>query len=240
MKAISSIVFSTLLLFGIAQGAQAQNAPQAPVPAPAPGTVNVITYIEVATASIPKVFGVLRQYRDASGAEQGITGIDLYHEVGRPDRFAVNEQWQNRMAYEAHKRAPAIMQLLAALKDYEIVPPDSHVFQGLSVGPAKPPINCCAMIYVVGHFEIPAARLADFNSLVKPFADMSRAEHGGMRFDILQDTTPPRNQLTIFESWTNSEDLEAHRRSDHVITFRRALEPLLTRMYDDRTYGKFD
>ncbi len=240
MKSIPRTLLSALLLFGIAPGAQSQNAAPAVTPAPPQSTVHVITYIDVSVAAVPRAAGVLRQYRDAARAESGNTGVDLYQELGRASHFAVNEQWQDQASFDAHKRANAATQLLAALKEVQSAPPDNHIFQGYSVGPVRPPGQGNAKVYGMSHFEIPAARLADFGTLAKPFADMSRMDRGGMRFDILQESNPRQNQLTIFESWASPQDFEAHRISASVQKFRESLAPMLTGPYDDRFYGKFN
>ena len=130
MKSIPCMVLSALLLFGIAPGAFAANAPLPSIPAPPASAVFVVTYIDVSEVSVPRAIGLFRRYQADSGAN-----VDLYEELGRSYRFAITETWQDKAAYEAHKSSPAVTQLLAGLKDMQSAPPDSHVLQGISVGP---------------------------------------------------------------------------------------------------------
>lgn len=238
MKSMQRILLIVLLSFSVAPGAQSQNLP--PGPAPDESAVYVVTYIEVTAMSVPRAIGPLLQYREAVRAEFGNSSVDLYQELGRPYRFAIYEQFQDRATFEAHKLGNATTQLLVGLKDIQSAPPDSRAFQGFAVGPVRPPGGGRAKIYSISHIEIPAARLADFGALARPFVETSRTDPGGMRFDVLQELDPRQNQLTVFESWSSPQDFEAHRISAHVQQFREGLAPMLIGLYEDRLYGIFD
>lgn len=236
MKSIRSVLWLALFLFGAAPGAQSQ--PASPTPAPPPSAVFVVTHIGVSAAGIPDAIGLLGRYRDAL-AQAGTPNVDLYQELGRPDRFAIVEQWQDRPALDA-KRPGAAAMLAAGLKDIQSAPPDSQIFQGFSVAPIRPPGGGRAKVHGLSHFEIPAARLTEFDALVKPYLEASRTDAGGMRFDLLKGQGPRQNQFTIVESWSNPQDFESHRNSAPVKKFREGLAPMLTGPFDDRLYGKFN
>src|SRR3970282_2116332 len=136
MTSIQRILLSAVFLFSAASGAESQNSP--PGSAPAQTAVHVITHIEVTAASIPRAIGLLRQYRDEL-AQSGNSSVDLYQELARPYRFAINEQWQDRSTFEAQGTGAAMARLLAAVKELQTAPPDSHGFQGFAVGSVRPP-----------------------------------------------------------------------------------------------------
>ena len=236
MKSIPRLLVLALLL-GAAPAAQSQNVQV--TPAPAAGTVFVVTYIDVALASVPQAIGLLRQYRDELRTS-GNAGADIYEELGRPYRFAITEQWKDRATFDAHKAGPEATQLMAGLKDIRTAPTDSYVFEGYSVSTVKNPPGGRGRAYGISRFEIPAARLAAFGALVKPYIETSRAEHGELRFDVLQELKPHQNRVTILDWWGDPQDYENHRSSPAAQKFREGLAPTLIGSYDDRLYGKFD
>jgi quinol monooxygenase YgiN len=235
MKSIQPFLLSALLSLCVASEASSQNAASAPPQS----AIYVVTYIDVSLASVPRAIGLLQQYHDKL-AQSGNANVDLCEELGRPDHFAIVETWPDRASFDAHKSGPEATQLLAGLKDMQSAPPDSRILQGFAVGPARPPGGGRAKVYMISRFEIPAARLADFGAMTKPYVAASRTDQGGMRFDILQELNPRQNQLTIYESWSNPQDFETHRISAPVQKFRDGLAPMLIGSYDDRLYGKFN
>lgn len=233
MKYMRYVLTFLLLAAGAAHAGEAR----APTPAAPPGTVNVITFVDVSTASIPRAIGLLRTYRDAT-AKAGVVAVDLYQELGRPYRFAINEQWKDRASYDAERQGQATAQFLTALKSVQSAPPESHVFQGFAVGPVSPVAGGRAQVYGISYFEIDLARVADLTNLVRPFADAGRKDEGGMRLDFLQEVAPRQNHILLFSSWNGPDEHETHRTSAHAQRFREGLAPLLTGAFDDRLYGK--
>lgn len=233
MKYMRCVLMFLLLATGVAHAGE----DRAPTPAAPAGTVNVVTFVDVSTASIPRAIGLLRTYRDAT-AKAGISAIDLYQELGRPYRFAINEQWKDQASYDSQRQGLAATQLLAALKAMQSAPPESHVFQGYAVGPVRPVAGGRAQVYGICYFEIEAARLADFGNLVRPYVDAGRKDEGGMRLDFLQEANPRQTHILLFSSWNGPDEHEAHRISAHAQRFRESLAPLLSGSFDDRLYGK--
>jgi quinol monooxygenase YgiN len=82
--------------------------------------------------------------------------------------------------------------------------------------------------------------MGDFTALLTPFAQASRSDADGMRFDIWQEATPGAIQVTIYESWSNPGAFQAHRASDHVRAFRDGVVEITNAPYDDRIYGIFE
>jgi len=233
MKQMSYVLMLLLFATGVAHAGE----DRAPTPAAPPGTVNVVTFVDVSVASIPRAIGLLRTYRDAT-AKAGISTIDLYQELGRPHRFAINEQWKDQASYDSQLQGPAATQLRTALKAMQIAPPESHMFQGFAVGPVRPVAGGRAQVYGICYFEIAAPRLAEFGNLVRPYADAGRKDDGGMRLDFLQEASPRQSHILLFSSWNGPDEHEAHRTSAHAQKFRENLAPLLNGSFDDRLYGK--
>jgi quinol monooxygenase YgiN len=237
MKSIRRILLSALLLLGVPYGAQGQNAAEPSLPPK--NAAFVVTYIDVALAAAPRAIGLLQQYRDALAAA-GNSSVELYQRLGQPDQFVIAEQWPDRATFDVQKTGQAATQLFARLKDMESEPPDSHVFQGYAIGPVRAPTGGRARVWRVSHFEIAAARLAEFDTLAKPFVEASRNDPGLIRFDILQESNPRQNQFAIIEGWSSPQAAEAHRISAHAEKFREGLAPMQVAPFDDRLYGKFN
>ena len=242
MKSIQRLLLSAVLSLGFATLAQGQNTapPPAPAPPPPPGTVHVITYIDVPAAAASRAAGVLKQYRDGSKAEAGNLSLEMYQELNRTHRFAIDEQWRDKQAFEAHKAGNATAQFLSGLKALKAAPVDSRVFQGVLLGPVKPRAGGNGQVYGISRFQIPAARMAEFSALAKPYVETSRPEKGAMRFDVLQEMSPRESFVTVFETWNLLSDFEVHRLSAHDQKFREGLAPMTIGGVDDRFYGKFN
>ena len=234
MRSLPFIFLSLLLSVAVAHAA----ANQTEATPTAPTAINVVTFVDVTEAAIPRAIGLLRQYREQLAGPA--TAIDLYQDIGRPYRFAINEQWRDREAFDAHQRGNAPAQLLTALSSLQSAPPETHILQPHSVAPERPPGGGRAKLFVISRFEVMPARLTELEALLRPLADASRRDEEGMRFDVLRAMPPRQTQVTILESWSNPEGFEAHRIAPHVQNFRAGLAPMLAGSYDERLYGKFD
>jgi quinol monooxygenase YgiN len=233
MRSVQRIILSVVLIAAFAGRAQGENA------APAADHLFVVTYIDVTLAGAPHAIGMLQHYRDVL-ADMGNAGTGLYEQLGQPGHFAILEEWPNRAAYDAPARQAAAAALQNDLREIEAGPPDSNVFRSYATGLVKPPAGGRARVWTVSHFEIQAARLADFVALANPFAQSSRSGPGFIRFDILREAPPRQNQFTIIEGWSSPQASEAHRAAAAARDFRAALAPMLTGPFDDRVYGKFN
>ena len=233
MKLMSGILLALALIAGPVGAAEDLTSRAAP----GPNVVNVIMYVDVREAAIPRAIALLKQYRDAQSAD-GSAEVDLYQEIGRPYRFAINEQWLSRSGYDSSRPAQAISQLLAGLKDIQSAPPQEHSFRRFDVGPVRAMGGGRAQLYRISRFHVPGERQVQLLGVAKTLAEASRADQGGMRYDVLQGANPNLDLFAIFESWSNPDALEAHRSAAHVQRFREALVPLMISTFDDRLYGR--
>lgn len=238
MTPLKCVSFIVLLSLGLSPAASAQE-PAADF-TPNDNAVYAVTYVETSSAGIPRAIGLLHLYRDDARSEPGNTSLELRQEVGRSYRFAIVAQWQNQEAYERHERGSPAMDLFAGLREIQVAPPETVVLKNFAVGPVRESGGGRAQVYAISRIEIPPERLEEFRVLANPFVESSRADGGGMRFDILQESGPQQDHLFLFESWTNTGDYEAHRTSEHVRNFRMGLAAMLADIYDDRLYGAFD
>src|SRR2546427_12892464 len=63
-------------------------------------TVYTVSYVEVAPASDRAAIALLKQYREASRAEDVHVSIDLLAQIDRPGHFVLIEAWKIRRAYD--------------------------------------------------------------------------------------------------------------------------------------------
>jgi quinol monooxygenase YgiN len=238
MKLFANVLFAVaLLLFGSATAEAMAPAP-APSPVPQPsvaGPVQIVTYIDVSPSATPAALAALRQYRNASRNETNYVALDIYQEVGSPNRFMLLETWAEQPDFEAHTRSANSTQLAAALKPIAYSPIDIRPHRNFSVAP-RPAGAPNPTLFVMTHLDVGPPRFAMLQAAVTPFVDASRRENGVARFDLLQGVVPRTNHLTLIEAWSNEQTLDAHRRSAHSQKFREDFTPLAGSLHDDRVY----
>ncbi|MCG2793231.1 MAG: antibiotic biosynthesis monooxygenase [Weeksellaceae bacterium] len=81
-------------------------------------------------------------------------------------------------------------------------------------------------IYLSAVFHIKENEMMDAIELLKKLVIETRKEEGCLQYDLFEDR---RNKGVFFihESWESSDDLHSHQVSDHMITFRETILPLL-------------
>ncbi len=88
-------------------------------------------------------------------------------------------------------------------------------------------------VFAIAYIEIKPSSTDQAISLLRVYADESRAESGNRRFQILQRTGRP-NHFAILDAWDDQQALEEHAASTHTRIFRNGLEALLYSPYDER------
>jgi quinol monooxygenase YgiN len=91
-------------------------------------------------------------------------------------------------------------------------------------------------IYAVTHVDVPKARRAEAEALLKQLSEASRADSGNVRYDVYQQDEPSTNHFTIVAVWASRRALDAYSGTPHWLQFREALGPLLGALYDERLY----
>ena len=216
------------------------NAAHAQVdPPPDRGPLYVVTYVEVAPNAIPATTETLRQYRAMSRREAGATDVQLYQEIGQPNRFLVTETWRQKADYDTHARAASSTQATAKLNAVQYGPPDIRLHRAFGVGASGLAANAAlpnGSVLVMSHLDVAPPLFATMQPALQPYVEASRKDRGMLRFDLLQHVEPRQNHITVLETWGSTAAMEAHRAAAHTKTFRTRLHPILGALYDERVY----
>src|SRR5438034_9841584 len=92
-------------------------------------TVYTVSYVEVAPASDRAAIALLKQYREASRAEDGHVSIDLLAQIDRPGHFVLVEAWKSQQAYDDHEAAASAKTLVEKLLPLKISPVDQRPYK---------------------------------------------------------------------------------------------------------------
>ena len=226
------MIAASLFAFAVAAGPAAAQTP-APAPAAPAGPAHVVTYMEFADDFVNRGGALLTDYRGKSLREAGNSNVEVFAEIGQPNRFAIVEMWMTAAAQETHDKASGAAPRADWLKQGALAPADVRMHKRWNVAGAMAP-NAKA-VYAITHVDVPPPRQAELESIMKPLAEKSRTEAGFLRFDILQ--SPVRlNHFTFVEGWESTEAAQAHATAAHTREFRDKLHPMLGALYDQRLY----
>jgi quinol monooxygenase YgiN len=195
----------------------------------------VVTYVEVQPGSITEAVALLAQYRDATRAEQGNSGIDVLQETCRSNRFVIVEVWRDETFFQIHERAPHTAEFRSRLKAVHQSPYDQRVHHDFAVGPEALRAAADALC-VVTHVDVPPPRRDETEVLLKRLAEQSRRDDGNLRYDVFQQIAPRTNHFTVFAAWDGEDAFASHARKPDTRQFREALGPMLGAPYDERLY----
>jgi quinol monooxygenase YgiN len=211
--------------------ATAATAAQTPAPDP---TVYTVAYFEVGPGSRTAAATLLRQYRDASRADEGLVSLDLLEQVDRPGHFVYAEAWRDQRAFDAHASAAHTRGLLEALQPLRTSPIDQRPYKTLTVAAAtgRPTGQT---VLVVTHVDTIPAPGSDGPGLLRRLADESRRDEGNLRFDIWQHAMRA-NHFTVIEAWRDQRALDTHAAAAHTKQYRETLYPLTGSPLDERVY----
>ena len=213
----------------LATEAVAQTSP-APAAAP-PESPYAVTYIEVEPAQADAARRLLAHYRDAL-KDKGALEFAVFEQIGRPNHFAIVEQWPCAKAREDNAASAASREFRAALAPLLIAPYDERPHFALSTGTrAATP----AAVYVVTHVDFVPLKRDEGVAEVRKLAEASRGTAGNVRFDALVQASR-LNHLTLVEAWTDAPAQEAHSAANPTKSFRSALGPMSGALYDERLY----
>jgi quinol monooxygenase YgiN len=211
----------------LAAEAAAQTSPAA---AP-PESPYAVTYIEVEPAQAEASRRLLAHYRDAL-KDKGALEFAVFEQIGRPNHFAIVEQWPSAKAREDNAASAASREFRAALAPLLIAPYDERPHFALSAGTrAATP----TAIYVVTHVDIVPPKRDEGVAETRKLAEASRGTAGNVRFDALVQASR-LNHLTLVEAWTDAAAQQAHSATSPTRSFRTALGPMSGALYDERLY----
>ena len=213
----------------VAAEAVAQTAP-APAAAP-PELPYAVTYIEVEPAQADAARRLLARYREAL-KDKGPLAFAVFEQIGRPNHFAIVEQWPSAKAREDNAASAASRDFRAALAPLLIAPYDERPHFALSTGTrAATP----TAVYVVTHADIVPPKREEGAAEVRKLAEASRGTAGNIGFDALVQASR-LNHLTLVEAWTDAAAREAHSAAAPTRSFRSAFGPMSGALYDERLY----
>jgi quinol monooxygenase YgiN len=194
----------------------------------------VVTYIEVPPGSTSQALTLIRDYRTASRAEEGCSGIEILLEVHRENRIVIMETW-NDEAQQVHETAEQTSEFRSRLKDIHKSPYDQRVHHDFAVAPYAG-VPGSEAVFVVTHVDVPPPRKEETEVLLKSVVEQFRKDAGNLRFDVFQQNAPRTNHFTIVAVWENEEAFSFHETTIHTRQFREALGPMLGALYDERLY----
>jgi quinol monooxygenase YgiN len=195
------------------------------------GPVYVVTYFDVEPSAGADVAEALASRAAVARRAGGNLGFVALREIGRPDRFATLESWQDQAAFERANAAGADG-LDARLAPWLDSPPDRRVCRGLVTGDRRDAGP--GAVYVLTHVDVLPPSLDQGIENLRALATASRDEPANLRFDVL--VTERRNHMTLVEVWDSADAQAAHAAEPHARAFRASLSGMLGALYDERLY----
>jgi len=196
--------------------------------------IYVVTYFDAAPTAAAETGALLRQYAEAARKEAGNLSLEMFEEIGRPNRFAILESWRDKPALEAHGAAPSTSAFSGKLKPLLISGTGARLLSAFSVAaPTAQPGS--GTVYVLTHVDVPPPQKDQAIELQKALVAAARNDDGNLWFDVLQQNDRP-NHFTLFEGWHNRRTFDASIMAAHTKEFRQKLNPLEGALYDERLY----
>ncbi len=218
----------------LATEAFAQTSPAAA--ATPPESPYAVTYIEVAPAQADASRRLLARYRETL-KDKGASEFAVFEQMGRPNHFAIVEQWPSAKAREDNAVSAQGQAFRLALAPLLIAPYDERPHFALSVGAQSggPTAAASAGIFVITHVDLVPPKRDDGVAAVRTLAERSAGTAGNLRFDALVQASR-LNHLTLVEAWTDAAAQQAHSAADATRSFRSTLGPMSGALYDERLY----
>jgi quinol monooxygenase YgiN len=198
------------------------------------GAVHVVSYIDVAPASIAPAAGLLREFAAGVRKEDGGVRFEILQRVAPSNQFVIVSTWRDQKAYDAHAAAAPTKEFRDKIKSHLISAIDDRLHSGMEIAAAAAS-STPAAVHVVTHVDVPPPKKDDCIAALKDLAAESRKESGVTRFDIFQQSSRP-NHFTVVEVWRDQNAYDAHITSTHTKRFRERLTPMSGALYDERLY----
>jgi quinol monooxygenase YgiN len=196
--------------------------------------IYVVSYFDVAPTATVETATLLRQYTEAAREEAGNLSLEAFEEIGRPNRFAILDEWRDKPALEAHGAAASTSGFRDKLKPLLISGTGARLLSAFSVAaPAGQPGS--GTVYVLTHVDVPPPQKDQMIELQKAFAAAARKDDGNLWFDVLQQNDRP-NHFTLYEGWRDRKAFDTSIAAAHTKDFRQKLNPLEGALYDERLY----
>ena len=191
-----------------------------------------VSYVEAMASSTPKAIALLKQYRQASTADEGFVSIELFEQIGRPGHFAVFEVWRDQKAFDA-RNPSSLKQLRDALQPMRVSDYDQRPYKTVTLDDRRAGRLQATQVIVLSHVDV--SPNPQVPVMLRALAEESREEAGNVRFDVVQHTARA-NHFTVVEVWRDQTALDAHVAAPHTREFRDTLQPLTGSPLDERVY----
>lgn len=206
---------------------------------------HAVTYLDVATTSVPQGLELVKKLRDASRRETGNLEFTTLQETSRPNRFALMEGWQSQAAFEAHDKGAVMSEFQAALKPIRNSPTNPHTILPFA-NATSPRVIPPGALYMVEHIDFrggdPGVAEAAV-AFVKALAEATQKEPGTLRYDVYRRPAPRINHYEVVAAWTDAKAFDAHETAAHTMAFRNATAQggrvWRVNLYDQRLYKAF-
>src|SRR3977135_807606 len=103
-----------------------------PARAQDPGTVYVVTYVEVKPTAQGDATALLKSYREATRGDAGNLRSEVVQHATRPGQFVILAAWKDQKAYEAHAAAASTREFRDKLQGLRNSPADERFHNTLS------------------------------------------------------------------------------------------------------------
>jgi quinol monooxygenase YgiN len=226
----------------LAPAAARAQAPAAPPAAAAPqtyeGPAHVIFYVEAKAGAVDKTIALLKRYRAALRKDAAIRGTQLIQELGRPNRLALIASWSDQPAFEAHEKGPVMTALRQDLESLAIAPPDRRLHHDFLVGSLKPPPK--GAIFALVHIDVNPPNRVATDAILKQLVADSRKDSGNLGYDVWWQNLTNLNHYGSVSIWRDRKAFESYERQSHTEAARKAVQPLLGALWDERLYRILD
>jgi quinol monooxygenase YgiN len=231
-----------LLAFALLAGVPAARA-QAPAPAAAApqiyeGPAHVILYVEAKAGAVDRTIALLKKYRGALGRDQAVRGGTLIQELGRPNRLALIASWSDQPAFDAHEKGPLMAGLRQDLEALAIAPADRRLHHDFLVGGAKTPPK--GAVYAVTHIDVNPPNRVATDAILKQLVADSRKDAGNLGYEVWWQNLANLNHYGSVSLWRDRKSFESYERAAHTEAARKAVQPLLGALWDERLYRVLD
>jgi quinol monooxygenase YgiN len=198
----------------------------------------VVTYIDVQPNETgQQAIALLKEYRQASSAEDGNSGVTVLQEMNRSGRFVIIEGWEES-SFHVHEAAEHTARFRSGLRAVQTSPYDQRLHHAFAVGPE--PVTKIGIFVVVTHVDVPPPRRDETEVLLRSLAGKCRKDAGNVCYEVFQQHAPRTNHFTVFAAWNDAHAFASNQMTPHTRQFRDGLGPMLGAPYDERLYKPID
>jgi quinol monooxygenase YgiN len=197
------------------------------------GNCFIVTYVEVAPASVGAAAALVRQRVDGSRKDDGNVRAEVFQRSAPSNQFVLVGVWRDLAAFEKSRDGAASKDILGKLAPHLIAGVDTRIHNAL-IGGADT-ARGQGTVFVVTHIDVPPPNKDACIALVEAQVAAARKDVGCVRFEVFQQADRP-NHFSAVEAWTDRAAFDAHIVNGHTRDFRMKLTPLSGALYDERIY----